>query len=163
MARPYTGKVSTRKVERKQKNGDLYVYEEQRQYDPLKKYTVTISSKLIGVKKKGTNKIVATRARRRFLNVTSTESSPTGEVAAIRRHVGMMDIVNHIAIASGVDDDLQSITDLPTANKVLSLARYVVCSDAHSLAGIEEWQYMHKLTYEDGINKDIYHFIYLYL
>ena len=47
MARPYTGKVSTRIREQKQKNGTIYVIEEKRQYNPEKKYTETIESKLL--------------------------------------------------------------------------------------------------------------------
>ena len=39
MARPYTGKVSTRTREQKQKNGTIYVIEEKRQYNREKGYT----------------------------------------------------------------------------------------------------------------------------
>jgi len=37
MARPYTGKITVRTVEKVQKNGDIYVIEEQRQYNQEKK------------------------------------------------------------------------------------------------------------------------------
>ena len=70
MPRKYTGKISTLTVQRRQKNGDVYVYEEQRQYDPEKKYAVTLSAKLLGVKKKGTNQVVQSK---RFI-MTSTNS-----------------------------------------------------------------------------------------
>ena len=69
----------------------------------------------------------------------------------------MMDIIDHMGQASGVDEDMRASTDRPTADKILSMARYIVCTDSHSLAGIEEWQYMHPLPYDEGLNKDIYH------
>ena len=157
MAKRSTGKITERIVRELRKNGDTYVRLQQRQYDPEKQYMVTISSKLLGVEKKGTNKVVPTRARRKFVNKIKEEVSPLGEVKAIRKHVGMMDIINHMADASGIDVDIRSATDLPTANKILSLARYIVCSDNQSLASITEWQYNHELPYDDGISKNIYH------
>ena len=157
MPRKYTGKITTSHVERRQKNGDIYVYEEERQYDPEKKYSVTKHSKLLGVKKKGTDQIVPTRARRKFVNVTKEETTPLGELKAVRKHVGMMDIVDHMSKTSKIDEDIRAATDAPTADKIMSLAQYIVCNDSHSLAGIEEWQYTHDLPYKDGINKSIYH------
>ena len=157
MARPYTGKVSTRTREQKQKNGTIYVIEEKRQYNREKGYTETIESKLIGMKLSEDGKIVSTRPRRLFVNKTVNETDPTGKVTAVRKHVQMMDIVNHMADISGIDEDVYSSTDLPTAKKILSMARYIVCSEAHTLAGIEEWQFQAPLPYDDGINKGIYH------
>ena len=157
MSRPYTGNTTTRIRSRKQKNGDTYFYEEQRQYSQEKKMTITIGSKLIGKKLQGSDEIVSTRPRRKLINVTKEVETPLGDVNAVRKHVGMMDIVNHMAESSGIDKDMRDATDLPTAIKILSLARYIVCTDAHSLAGIEEWQYMHELPYEDGIDKDACH------
>ena len=156
MARPYTGKVSTRIREQKQKNGTIYVIEEKRQYNPEKKYTETIESKLLGMKLSNDGKVVNTRPRRSFINMTVNETDPVGKVTAVRKHVQMMDIVNHMADISGIDEDVYSSTDRPSAMKILSMARYIVCSDAHTLAGIEEWQYNHPLPYNDGINKGIY-------
>ena len=126
MAKRSTGKITERIVRELRKNGDTYVRLQQRQYDPEKQYMVTISSKLLGVEKKGTNKVVPTRARRKFVNKIKEEVSPLGEVKAIRKHVGMMDIINHMADASGIDVDIRSATDLPTANKILSLEIHCV-------------------------------------
>ena len=50
MGRPYTGNISTRTYERVQNNGDIYVYEEQKQYDPTRGVTITIGTHLIGKK-----------------------------------------------------------------------------------------------------------------
>ncbi len=157
MPRRYTGKITVRTIEQTRKNGDIYVIEEQRQYNPEKHYTVTVASKLLGVKKKGTDKIVPTRARRRFVNITKEEVSPLGEVNAVRKHVGMMDIINCMSETSGIDTDIRAVSDFPTADKIMSMAQFIVCSASHSLAGIEEWQYTHDLPYKDGINKSIYH------
>lgn len=157
MARSSTGKITVRTVEKVQKNGDIYVIEEQRQYNQEKKYTVTISSKLIGLKTSKDGKIINTRPRRKFVDMSVEKKSPTGEVTVTKKHVQMMDIIDHMAKKSGVDDDVYVATDEPTAKKILSMARYIICTDAHTLAGVEEWQYNHPLPYEDGINKGIYH------
>ena len=91
-------------------------YEEKKQYDQKRKMTVTIGTHLIGKKIKGTEEIVPTRPKRKFINTTKEVMRPTGKVEAVRKHVGMMDIVNHMGKGSGVDEDLRSITDLPTAD-----------------------------------------------
>ena len=130
MPRNQTGTSTTSHVERRQKNGDIYVYEEERQYDPEKKYSVTKHSKLLGVKKKGTDQIVPTRARRKFVNVTKEETTPLGELKAVRKHVGMMDIVDHMSKTSKIDEDIRAATDAPTADKIMSLAQYIVCTES---------------------------------
>ena len=45
--------VKTRTVRQPQKNGDIYVIERQTQYDPVKKYNVVLSSRIIGKIPKG--------------------------------------------------------------------------------------------------------------
>lgn len=117
MSRPYTGNTTTRIRSRKQKNGDTYFYEEQRQYSQEKKMTITISSKLIGKKLQGSDGIVSTRPRCKLINVTKEVETPLGDVNAVRKHVGIMDIVNHMAGSSGIDKDMRDATDLPTAIK----------------------------------------------
>ena len=113
MARPYTAKITVRTVEKVQKNGDIYVIEEQRQYNQEKKYTVTISSKLIGLKTSKDGKIINTRPRRKFVDMSVEKKSPTGEVTVTKKHVQMMDIIDHMAKKSGVDDDVYVATDEP--------------------------------------------------
>ena len=78
MSRPYTGNTTTRIRSRKQKNGDTYFYEEQRQYSQEKKMTITISSKLNGKKLQGNDEIVSTRPRRKLINVTKEVETPLG-------------------------------------------------------------------------------------
>ena len=79
--------------------------------------TITISSKLIGKKLQGSDGIVSTRPRCKLINVTKEVETPLGDVNAVRKHVGIMDIVNHMAGSSGIDKDMRDATDLPTAIK----------------------------------------------
>ena len=48
-------------------------------------------------------------------------------------------------------------TDSGTAQKILSLARYLLATNGQPLPGITAWQYMHPLPYEDGISEDTCH------
>lgn len=157
MPKPVTNKVTVRTVKVPQKNGDIYIYQEERQYFPELKQTRTISKKLLSKKIAGRNTVVSTRKKRTFINITKEETDPLGKVTAIRKHVGMMDIADHLAKESGVDADIRALTDGPTADKILSIARYLLCTDAKGIAGIEEWQYGHTLPYDDGINQKVYH------
>ena len=64
----------------------------------------------------------------------------------------MMDIIDHIGKTSGIDDAVYDNTDSGTAQKILSLARYLLATNGQTLPGITAWQYMHPLPYEDGIS-----------
>ena len=78
-------------------------------------------------------------------------------VSASRKKVGMMDIIDHIGKTSGIDDAVYDNTDSGTAQKILSLARYLLATNGQTLPGITAWQYMHPLPYEDGISEDTCH------
>ena len=69
----------------------------------------------------------------------------------------MMDIIDHIGKTSGIDAAVYDNTDTGTAQKILSLARYLLATNGQTLPGITAWQYMHPLPYEDGISEDTYH------
>ena len=71
--------------------------------------------------------------------------------------VGMKDIIDHIGKVSGIDDAVYSSTDIDTAQKIISLARYLLATNGQSLPGIQNWQFNHPLPYEDGISEDVYH------
>ena len=75
----------------------------------------------------------------------------------------MMDIIGHIGSTSGIDNAIYSSTDLATAQKVISLARYLLATNGQSLPGILTWQYNHPLPYEDGITEDVYHNLFVRL
>ena len=148
-----SGEIKTRIVKNTQKNGDIYVLERQTIYDPVKKCNQVISSKLIAKIPKGSEKQVPTRPKR-----TSSDSA-TGEIAnsASRAHVGMMDIIDHIGSVSGIDEGIYGATDTGTAQKIISIARYLLATNGQSLPGIFTWQLNHPLPYTEGISEEIYH------
>lgn len=67
----------------------------------------------------------------------------------------MMDIIDHIGKISGIDDAVFENTDIGTAQKILSLARYLLATNGQSLPGIQTWQFTHPLPYEEGISEDV--------
>jgi transposase len=69
----------------------------------------------------------------------------------------MMDIIDYIGSASGIDSGIYANTDIGTAQKIISIARYLLASNGQSLPGILTWQFNHPLPYEDGITEPIYH------
>ena len=149
--------VKTRTVRQVQKNGDIYVLERQTQYDPVKKYNVVLSSRIVGKIPKGETSVVSTRPKRRAGEKVSISNMPDPPVKATRRKVGMMDIIDHIGKDSGIDDSIYASTDRGTAKKILSLARYLLATNGQSLPGITTWQFTHPLPYEDGLSEDVYH------
>ena len=149
-----SGEIKTVIVRQKQKNGDTYLLERRTIYDPEKKYNRVLSSKLISKIPKGSETPVSTRTKR---DKRSDPDQKTGLVSAKRMHVGMMDIIDHIGRVSGIDDAVYTSTDIGTAQKIISLARYLLATNGQSLPGIQTWQYNHPLPYEDGITEDIYH------
>lgn len=146
--------IKTRIIHQKQKNGDIYVIERKTQYDPIKKYNKVLSSKLISKIPKGESEPVQTRPKRPY-KIKVEEKSDLLE--ATREHVGMMDIIEHIGKVSKIDEAIYNSTDLATAQKIISVARYLLATDGQTLPGIATWQYNHKLPYEEGISEDIYH------
>lgn len=153
-----SGEVKTRIVHVPQKNGDIYILERQTIYIPEKKYNKVISSKLIAKIPKGEKNPVPTRPK-----------SPDGKksvkkpkkLSASRLHAGMMDIIGHIGTVSGIDAGVYGSTDVGTAQKIISLARYLLATDGQSLPGILTWQYNHPLPYTQGLSEKIYHSLFV--
>ena len=149
-----SGEIKVRTIKNKQKNGDIYILERRTIYDPEKKCNKVLSTKLISKIPKGCELPVPTRPKRGF---GKSVSEKTGNLSAVRKHVSMMDIIDHIGKASGIDSGIYACTDTGTAQKILSLARYLLATNGQSLPGIQTWQYNHPLPYEDGISEDVYH------
>lgn len=149
-----SGEIKTKTIRQVQKNGDIYILERKTLYDPEVKYNRVLSTKLISKIPKGETIPVPTRPKR---GKNSESSAETQIVSARRMHVGMMDIIDHIGSVSGIDDAVYASTDSGTAQKIISLARYLLATNGQSLPGIQTWQYNHPLPYEDGISEDIYH------
>jgi transposase len=148
------GEIKTRIVNNKQKNGDIYVFERQTIYDKDKKYNRVVSSKLLSKIPKGSETPIPTRPKKPNFDKSSKSF---GEITASRDHVGMMEIIDHIGFSSGIDDGVYGNTDVGTAQKIISIARYLLATNGQSLPGILTWQFNHPLPYEDGISEDIYH------
>ena len=149
-----SGEVKTKIIPVPQKNGDIYLMERKTQYDPEKKYNRVLSSKLISKIPKGKKNPVPTRPKAAKGHKSEAKS---GKLSASRVHVGMMDIVDHIGAVSGIDAAVYASTDLGTAQKIISIARYLFASNGQTLPGIQTWQFTHPLPYASGIYEDIYH------
>lgn len=149
-----SGKVKITTVKNHQKNGDTYILERQTLYDPVKKYNKILSTKLIAKIPKDTEIPVPTRPKSTFRSINDKNSE---FLTAQRTHVGMMNIIDHIGKVSGIDDGIYANTDTATAQKIISLTRYLLATNGQTLPGIQTWQYNHPLPYEDGISEDVYH------
>lgn len=148
-----SGEIKTKIIHQSQKNGDIYVLERRTIYDPEKKYNKVLSTRLIAKIPKGEKNPVPTRPRRN----KNANPAPYMEISAKRTHVGMMDIIDHIGKVSGIDDAVYASADIGTAQKIISLARYLLATNGQSFPGIQTWQFNHPLPYEDGISEDVYH------
>ena len=149
-----SGKIKKLTVKQLQKNGDTYILERQILYDTEKKYNRVLSTKLVAKIPKGSKNPVSTRPKKRKTdNVTENNEI----VSSKRNHIGMMDIIEHIGSVSGIDEAIYSSTDIGTAQKIISLSRYLLATNGQSLPGIVAWQYNHPLPYEDGMTENIYH------
>jgi transposase len=149
-----SGEVKTRIVHNTQKNGDIYVLERQTIYDAHKQRNKVLSTKLLSKIPKGSETPVPTRPKKPY---SDKESKSPEEITASRDHVGMMELIDHIGAMSGIDAGIYSNTDIGTAQKIISIARYLLATNGQSLPGILTWQFNHPLPYEDGISEDIYH------
>jgi Transposase len=157
--------IKTRRIHSKQKNGDIYVLERKTLYNTEKQYNEVISTKLVAKIPKGTENPVPTRPKKAktvkdtgMISMSDgSNGSGSNQIVASRMRVGMMDIIDHIGKVSGIDDAIYANTDIGTAEKIISLARYLLATNGQSLPGIHTWQYNHPIPYSEGISEDIYH------
>lgn len=133
----------------RQKNGDIYVFENKTVYDPKSRKTKSVGQKLTGKIKAGTHEIVSTRSKRKKSETSSTAS-------ASRLRTGLTDILNWAGKASGIDADVFAAFSEGEAAKILSIARYWLATDGNTLPRLESWQIMHELPYPQGISEDVY-------
>ena len=145
-------RVSTVRVT--QKNGDIYILERNTMYDEKKKYNRILSSRLIAKIPKGGDTPIPTRPKRAK---SMSPDGKAGNLTASRMRVGMMDIIAHVGEVSGIDSAVYAATDLGTAQKILSLARYLLATGGQTLPGILTWQFSHPLPYAHGLTEGIYH------
>jgi len=152
MPRKRSGEIKKVTVRQTQKNGDIYIHERQVIYNPDTKNNMILHSKLIGKIPNGTNEIVPTRPKR----TKEENEADSSKIAASRKRVGMMQIIDHIGKVSGIDEGVYRGTDLGTAQKILSIARFFLATDGHSLPLLNTWQFSHPLPYEDGLSEAVY-------
>jgi len=148
MSKPVTGKTHVGERREKRPNGDIYIYERVTGYNERSRKTYTVSQKLQGKIKSGTQKIIPTRPKKR--------KSEGDVVGALRRHSGLRDILEWVGKASGIDDDVRSSFSEGDAAKILSIARYWIGSGGNTLPRLEGWQVMHSLPYSEAITEDVY-------
>ena len=149
-----SGEIKTVTVKVTQKNGDIYVYERNVQYQPQDRKTVIHGSRLIGKIPKGSKKMIKTRPKR---PAGCKMREETENLTASRTRIGMMRIIEHIGKVSGIDMAIYGSMDEGTAEKIISIGRYLFATGGNSLTHIENWQYTHPLPYVHGITEDIYH------
>lgn len=160
MGRKASGQERTDTIEKRQKNGSVYVYRRISAYDSEKGYYVTKEQKLIGKKLPGSDEIVPTRPK--APNGTKKSGNSTaknnGSLSATRVRVGTSAIVEHIGKSSGIDEDVYNSCDEATARKIISVARYYLQSDGEATSHIDKWQLTHKMEpYGYPISEDTAH------
>lgn len=145
-----------RVVKLKRKNGDVYVQERTVRYNPEKKYEEIVASRIIGKIRAGETEMVPTGSKRPSGSKPKGRPDVSGGVTASRRRVGAMEILDHVGRESGIDSALYESTDAGTAQKIISIARYLVATNGQTLPGIQTWQLRHELPYKEGLSEDVY-------
>ena len=148
MPKRVTGKNHVGERREQRPNGDIYVYERITAYNEKAKKTYTVSQKLKGKIKFGTQEIVPTRPKK----LKGAENT----VGAVRRHTGLTDILEWVGKVSGIDNDVQFSFSEGDAGKILSIVRYWIGTGGNTLPRLESWQVMHTLPYCEAITEDIY-------
>lgn len=147
-----SGSEKTYIVRQKRPNGDVHIVERKVIYDPETKQNVILGSRIVGKILKGSTEVVPTRPKR-----SAGTTAKAGGFKADRVHTGMMDILAFIGRESGIDALLYKYTDRGIAEKIISVARYMVAADHPTLPGIARFQLSHQLPYAEGISEDVYH------
>jgi hypothetical protein len=148
MAKPITGKTHVGERREMRPNGDIYVYERITAYNEKTRKTYTVSQKLKGKIKAGTQEIVPTRPKKHKGEGTVVD--------ATRHHTGLTDILAWVGKVSGIDADVRASFSEGDAAKMLSIARYWIGSGGNTLPRLESWQVMHPLPYGEAITEDVY-------
>ena len=150
-------------------NGDIYVYERITIYDEKLHYSRPKSKTLIGKILKGTTEMIDTRPKKKSaaqLAVTQNGSEPVS--LSSRRHVGMLDVVAHVAEKSGIRNEVFKALgdDKGAAQKILTMAWYAFATDGGTWPGLMSWciRYSGQLPYRDNpISQDMYHDLFVKL
>lgn len=182
MGRKSSGKDTVYINERKQKNGEIYVMEITKRWDPVKKNMVYVSSKLLGKKASPDSELVKTRSKAQphkqkalvnesikdtalapvpaALTPTVDESSNKIEVSNIgtdATHHSAMDLLLFAEKQAGLKEDIESVVaDISIADKIRSLGLFVNLNKGQSFTGIYHDQLHHDYPYTDGMTEAVY-------
>ena len=163
MARPYTGKIAQSTEERVQKNGDIYVYQVQRWYDPDTRNTRR-KLELLGIKDPSSGEVKGTRPKRKQSANVPAITPVVTEITAN----GMISIVRHFSEAAGVTDEVMAALpkDEGNAMKLLTLSWYAFATDGGTWTRAIKWtsDYLPLLPYKYGaISKSMYTNLFHYI
>lgn len=166
MSKPISGETKTYQVKVKRPNGGYYVYERTERYENgrmRKNGKDVLLGKILPNDPEG--HIVPTRPKKKSAGDTSKslptdlEAAADSYISAIRKHIGSSEILDAIAEKSGIEQDIYALldADVGTAQKLISCARFLTCTDGECLSHIDTWQLMHPIPYAEGLSKDICH------
>ena len=156
-------------VRETQENGDIYVYERVTIYDSNLHYSKVKSRTLIGKILKGTDEMIDTRPKKKSAaQLAAAQNAGESLPSSSRRHVGMLDIVAHVAEKCGIRNEVFKALgdDKGAAQKILTMAWYAFATDGGTWPGIKSWciKYNGQLPYRDGaISQDMYHDLFVKL
>ena len=148
MSKRITGKTHVGERRERRPNGDIYIYERITAYNEKTRKSYTVSQKLKGKIKSGTQEMVSTRPKK-----GKGERDAAG---AYRTHTGLTDILEWVGRTSGIDEDVLFSFSDGDAAKILSIVRYWIGTGGNTLPRLESWQVMHPLPYSEAITEDVY-------
>jgi len=149
MRKRISGKTHVGERRERRPNGDIYIYERITAYNQKTHRSYTVSQKLKGKIKSGTQEMGPTRPKK----IKSDKSMVLG---AQRMHTGLTDILEWVGRTSGIDADLRSSFSDGDAAKILSIVRYWIGTGGNTLPRLESWQVMHTLPYSEAMTENVY-------
>ena len=165
MGRKATGKPLIHRCSKRQKNGDIYVYERvrtlksgQNGYDEKRQLLGKLppgSTDLFGL-------LLPTRPKRAVAKGPVDATSHPQSVVCSKNRTGMIDIIRFLTGLSRIDEYLQEAmpTEEGLAQKILTCVWYNFANDGDTWPGIKNWttKYQGLMPYpHEPISKDIYH------
>ena len=127
----------------------------------MTKKTITLSSKLLGIRTIGESEIRKTRPKKSAKAKSGQEISETclqqSIPSASRIRVGMSEILDWAGRESQIDAHLEKAFSEGDAAKLMSIARYWVGTSGQPLPRMEAWQHVHSIPYTWGMSEDVYH------
>lgn len=149
MRKRITGKTHVGERRERRPNGDIYIYERITAYNEKTHQSYTLSQKLKGKIKSGTQEMAPTRPKK-------LKGEKREVIGAQRMHTGLTDILEWVGNTSGIDADVRSSFSDGDAAKILSIVRYWIGTGGNTLPRLESWQVMHPLPYREAMTENVY-------